>query len=144
MLDVCDRVSTHVTRDVATNYPYDDIFYNYTRLEQYIDVLVADREPYCGIVEMCLKKNFEPTACRPPTCPFRDPTACRYLTACLTGTIQTEYALALKLIEEGEKFPPPAPKLPASSATTSKTTSSPAATQDTKKDDKKGGVWGKF
>jgi hypothetical protein len=140
ILDVCQRVNTHVTTDVAEHYPLEDVFRNFTKLDLMINAMVDQREPYCGILDDCLLKNFEPAKCRPPTCPFHDPAACRYLTACLTEPIQTEYALALDLIQEGEKFPPrPPPKL--SSSTNNKATPMDK-TQDEK--NKKGGVWGMF
>ncbi len=89
---------------------------------------VAKREPYCGLIEMCVLTNFEGTgtdamtaveggassssssssssksssSCCPPKCPFANEAACAYVECCLDQNVQEEYGVALGLIEEGE------------------------------------------
>ena len=82
---------------------------------------VAKREPYCGLIEMCVLTNFEGTgtdgmtaveggpssssssSCRPPKCPFANEAACAYVECCLDPHVQDKYGVALGLIEEGER-----------------------------------------
>lgn len=56
---------------------------------------IKAHEPYCALVEDCILQDFTNDACRPAQCPFYDTTACRYLSACLSPSLQAEYRDAL-------------------------------------------------
>eukprot|EP00521_Asterionellopsis_glacialis_P007102 CAMPEP_0195284888 /NCGR_PEP_ID=MMETSP0707-20130614/2924_1 /TAXON_ID=33640 /ORGANISM="Asterionellopsis glacialis, Strain CCMP134" /LENGTH=558 /DNA_ID=CAMNT_0040344295 /DNA_START=141 /DNA_END=1817 /DNA_ORIENTATION=- len=135
-MDYCKRLSTHETNDYievldATtqvgvdleNYP------TFAEMEQILKDRIAQAEPFCGIFDQCLTEEFQSEECRPKSCPFQQEVACRYLTACLDEAIQTEYAVALQFIAEGEPWPPVTPKTAAAAAAdaTDATTSAAAA-----------------
>jgi len=54
-------------------------------------------EPFCNIIDKCLKDNFQPKECQPASCPFNNEFACNYVSSCLNSKVQKEYAIALKL-----------------------------------------------
>ena len=64
-----------------------------------------ETEPFCQGMDECALADFTLPQCQPKRCPFVDQTACRYLTACLTETLQQEYADALELSKD--TTPPP-------------------------------------
>jgi uncharacterized membrane protein YgcG len=101
-LDFCNRLLTHQAQAwISTFADSDDITdedvdaFQARQMQQ-----IAATEPYCAILEDCVVTEFADTAvCRPPACPFRDESVCRYLTACLTEQMQTEYAIAMGFLE---------------------------------------------
>jgi len=56
-----------------------------------------DEEPFCNIIDECLKNNFQPKECQPASCPFHNPLASNYVSSCLNEKVQKEYAVALGL-----------------------------------------------
>jgi len=105
-LDYCQRVS----KDVATNLvleleaagqTLDDMLESPT-LEQDILDAVAKVEPYCGLLDQCFLTSFADEQCRPDKCPFQNPAACKYLTACFDPVVQADYAEALAEVKAKE------------------------------------------
>jgi thiol-disulfide isomerase/thioredoxin len=101
-MDYCDRIATQYMETWIDKWPLnqtitDEIFDDYqSQIAHYIN----QTEPQCYyyVVEnVCTISNFTNTLCQPKTCPFQDRTACRFLTACLTDQLYTEYAEALQL-----------------------------------------------
>ncbi|KAL3943884.1 MAG: hypothetical protein SGBAC_002042 [Bacillariaceae sp.] len=98
-LDYCQRVSKEVATEIvlkleATGQTIEEMLESPT-LEQDILSAVAEIEPHCGLVDDCLVNSFADEKCRPDTCPFTNPNACRYLTACFDPIVQSDYAEAL-------------------------------------------------
>lgn len=98
-LDYCSRLTTFLTNDWVAKQTgleslTDEVVTAYTN---YLQEAVPESEPYCMIVEECILSDYEKEECRPQQCPFQDPAACRYVSACLSPEIQTEYEAALKL-----------------------------------------------
>jgi len=58
---------------------------------------VVLEEPYCNIIDNCLKNSFKPKECQPASCPFNNQLACKYVSSCLNSQVQEEYAVALGL-----------------------------------------------
>ncbi|KAL7564055.1 hypothetical protein ACA910_006958 [Epithemia clementina (nom. ined.)] len=96
-IDYCTRLTDQITLDWLDHWTEELDTSNMTQLEQDFLDRIEKQEPYCVLVESCLQLYMEPEECRPATCPFRDPAACRYLTTCFRESIQTEYARALGL-----------------------------------------------
>ena len=125
VVDYCTRVTNRVTNDYIAELnaiPESDPFPTLDEIEGRLLDDVAKREPYCGLIEMCLLTNFEGTgtdgmtaveggpsssssssSCRPPKCPFANEAACAYVECCLDPNVQDEYGVVLGLIEEGER-----------------------------------------
>ncbi|CAJ1961931.1 unnamed protein product [Cylindrotheca closterium] len=102
-LDYCQRVSKDVAFDLVTKLEaqgqtIEEMLASPT-LEQDILSGVAELEPFCGLMDECLISNFEDEKCRPDTCPFTNPNACRYLTACFNPEIQSDYAEAVSEVQ---------------------------------------------
>lgn len=71
----------------------------YLQFSDHLHKYLNETEPFCAVMDECVMVNFENAEkCQPSKCPFRDPVACRYLTACLTEPIQIEYAEAMQLV----------------------------------------------
>ena len=101
-LDYCDRIATQYMESWIDTWPVnqtitDEVFDQYQlQISQFINAT----EPQCYyyvVQNVCSTSNFTNMECQPNTCPFQDRTACRFLTACLTEQLQTEYAEALQL-----------------------------------------------
>lgn len=106
-LDYCSRLSSHVTNDWLDNvYNASEQYSNFTVIDQELKNTIKAKEPFCAIFEACLDNDFESEKCQPSKCPFQAEVACRYMTSCFDTSIQSEYAVALKLIAKGESFPP--------------------------------------
>jgi len=151
-MDYCKRLSTHETNDYieeldATttvgqnldNYP------SFVEMEQIIKDRIATAEPFCSIFDECLVEEFKSERCRPTSCPFQQDVACRYVTACVDETIQTEYAVALGFITEGESWPPQPTSASGASATAAAAAAAAAAgagSQDAAAAAGGGGGWG--
>ena len=124
VVDYCTRVTNRVTNDYIAELnaiPESDPFPTLDEIEGRLLDDVSKREPYCGLIEMCVLTNFEGTgtdgmtaveggpssssssSCRPPKCPFATEAACAYVDCCLDPNVQDEYGVALGLIEEGER-----------------------------------------
>jgi hypothetical protein len=101
-MDYCDRMATQFMETWIDAWPLnetitDEIFDNY---QLQISSYINQTEPQCYyyvVQNVCTISNFTNTLCQPNTCPFQDRTACRFLTACLTDQLYTEYAEALQL-----------------------------------------------
>ena len=104
-LDYCQRLSEHHAEDWITGFAsIEDITDADLKAFQGVQAeKLAAVEPYCGLLEDCLAADFKEEKCRPAACPYQDPTACRYLTACFTEQLQTEYAIAMGLMEDPGK-----------------------------------------
>mmetsp|Transcript_27073 Transcript_27073/g.74659 ORF Transcript_27073/g.74659 Transcript_27073/m.74659 type:complete len:509 (+) Transcript_27073:121-1647(+) len=104
-LDYCQRVTTRKTLDwidanTMKGSDGKEESFNETALDTLeVDLLkmIEDEEPYCVLVETCIKTDYVAPECRPKMCPFVEPTACHYLTACFEPEIHLEYAKALKV-----------------------------------------------
>jgi len=101
-LDYCSRLNTWLTNDWVANQVgletlTDEIVAAYTK---YLNEASITSEPYCMIVEECILSDYVKEGCRPAQCPFQDPAACRYISACLAPELQAEYAKALNLSAE--------------------------------------------
>ena len=103
-LDYCQRVGTKVATDLVTDLENSGKTVEEMLAMENLDQLVSDRigleEPYCIILEECILSDFKDEQCRPKACPFKNESACRYLTACLDASLQQEYADALGLSQE--------------------------------------------
>eukprot|EP00977_Amphora_coffeiformis_P000576 scaffold132_cov170-Amphora_coffeaeformis.AAC.55 len=98
-LDYCSRLNTWLTNDwvasqVGLETLTDEVVAAYTN---YLNEALPASEPYCMIVEECILSDYAMEECRPARCPFQDPAACRYISACLAPELQAEYAAALNL-----------------------------------------------
>lgn len=107
-LDYCSRLSTHITGDFLKEFRkgVEEQYESMEEVEIILNNQLIAAEPYCGFFDACYAEDFASEACRPATCPFQQ-VGCSYLTACFDELVQTEYAIALELIEEGGTFPPP-------------------------------------
>ncbi|KAG7348173.1 thioredoxin [Nitzschia inconspicua] len=99
-LDYCQRMATKVGTNLIdelekSGKSTEEILQEATALETKILGLLAEKEPYCGILESCIKEKMKDEACRPKQCPFRNELACRYLTSCKDPSIMVEYSEAL-------------------------------------------------
>ena len=139
-LDYCVRLQDSLAKDWLSQFSsIQDITEQAWKLYQpQLQANIAQQEPFCSIVEDCVVTNFVGATCRPPSCPFEDSTACRYLTACLTDELQLEYAVAMKLDTT------PQAETTTTSTTSSRTSSSSTVDDDKKKEKKKtsSGAWG--
>ena len=102
-MDYCDRMATQYMESWIDTWPLnqtitDEVFDEYQyQMSKYIN----QTEPQCQyyvVQNVCTVSNFTNPLCQPKTCPFQDRTACRFLTACLTESLQTEYAAALQRV----------------------------------------------
>ena len=103
-LDYCTRASNMASYELIhsmnnwTNNELDQYLSNMTQLEHDLLQRVQEREPYCVLIESCIKQFMEPQdPCRPYTCPFHDTIACRYISSCFEGDIQKEQAKMLNV-----------------------------------------------
>ena len=99
-LDYCSRLSTSIANDWVSKQSVesvsDDVM---TAFTAHLNEVIPESEPYCLLVEDCILSDYAKEECRPKQCPFRDPAACRYVSACLSPEMQSEYATALNLTE---------------------------------------------
>lgn len=101
VMDLCERLTNHATNEWVNNLKVttiDEI--TDEQLARFTDDVmdaVHGREPFCALVEKCVIEDYMPPECRPLSCPFHDRMACRYVTACLTETMQQAYADALNV-----------------------------------------------
>ena len=96
-------------------------------LEQELKIMIEASEPFCDSIEACIIDGFTSASCRSPTCPFVNPAACGYMSACFDESIQRDYAKAM-----GLELPPktaPTPKTATPTATNAASTSSTSAGQ---------------
>jgi hypothetical protein len=130
IVDYCTRVTSRATNAYIKELnaiPESDPFPTLDEIETRLLDDVKKIEPYCGMIESCVRNNFEsstnsstistiPTTsiiesdessasltCRPPKCPFVNNAACAYIECCLEPNVQDEYGVALGLINEGER-----------------------------------------
>jgi hypothetical protein len=101
-LDYCSRFSDNLANDWVNQQTAGNGIESITEeviatFTTYLTNTIQEQEPYCTIVEECILSNYAKEDCTPPTCPFRDVTACRYLSACLDSNLQHDYAKALNL-----------------------------------------------
>ena len=100
-LDVCERLNLRVAENWLEEHPITNVATitdtELALFENDTKSTIQQKEPFCMIAKDCVIKDFQPPECRPDKCPFSDPTACRYLTACLTSALQEEYAAAMGL-----------------------------------------------
>jgi thiol-disulfide isomerase/thioredoxin len=99
-LDYCSRLSTQYMEVWIENWPLNQQIteeaFNTFQTHLHQDLVV--NEPFCALMDDCAAVNFAEKKCQPETCPFTDPTVCRYLTGCLTDQLQHEYAEAMQLL----------------------------------------------
>jgi hypothetical protein len=101
-LDYCQRLSTHQAEVwISTFADIEDISdADIDAFQEAQNSNMAKSEPYCAVLEDCVVTEFQNAElCRPPVCPFQNDVACRYLTACLTEQLQTEYAIAMGFLD---------------------------------------------
>lgn len=132
IVDYCTRVTSRATNAYIKELnaiPESDPFPTLDEIETRLLDDVKKIEPYCGMIESCVRNNFESSTntsatistipstsiesdeskstalltCRPPKCPFINDAACAYIECCLEPTVQDEYGVALGLIDEGER-----------------------------------------
>ena len=96
-LDYCTRVTTQATLDWIDSHESDLTEEVMASLETDLLAAVEKSEPYCLVVESCIQQDFVSEECRPPTCPFQEDAACRYLSACFEPEIHLDYAKALQV-----------------------------------------------
>jgi hypothetical protein len=100
-LDYCGRTAKHVGTELVdelekSGKSLEEMLQNETNtIEATILSLLAEKEPYCAILESCIVQDMKDEECRPKQCPFRNEIACRYLTSCNDPSIMVEYAEAL-------------------------------------------------
>ena len=102
-VDYCDRIATHYMETWIDTWPLnktitDEVFDQY---QLQISSYINQTEPQCYyyvVQNVCTISNFTNSICQPNVCPFQDRTACRFLTACLTDQLYTEYAEALQIL----------------------------------------------
>jgi hypothetical protein len=100
-LDYCDRVGGKAAMDLvhdleAAGNTMEEML-AMTTLEQDVVDRLTKEEPYCAILEECILSGMVGEKCGPSTCPFTNPMACSYMTACLDPELSVEYAIALGL-----------------------------------------------
>jgi hypothetical protein len=100
-LDYCDRVGVKAVTDLvhdleAAGNTMEEMLAT-TTLEQDVVDRLTKEEPYCAILEEYILSGMVEEKCRPSTCPFTNPMACSYMTACLDPELAEEYAVALGL-----------------------------------------------
>jgi len=109
-LDYCSRLSTRLTNEYVEELlasGFDATTANMEDVQAGLKKRLSEKEPYCAVFDDCFEQDFQSSEqCRPHVCPFSESAGCSYLTACLDTSIQTEYAIALNIIKEGETFPP--------------------------------------
>jgi len=101
-IDYCQRLSdpvgTKVVDDlVASDLTSEELVAASDDIEKLILEALAKKEPYCAILDSCIRDGLKDPACRPKTCPFANDLACRMLTSCQDPSVIKEYADALKL-----------------------------------------------
>jgi thiol-disulfide isomerase/thioredoxin len=99
-LDYCDRLSTNYVEAWIDTWPPNKKFTEdaFADFQSQLSFSLNETEPHCVYMDECSISNFTKPLCQPKSCPFRDRTACRYLTACLMDSLQLEYAEALGLL----------------------------------------------
>lgn len=129
-LDYCTRLSTYITNDWVTKQVGLEVLTEevVTAFSNHLAQALPESEPYCMLIEDCILSDFEKEECRPDHCPFKDPAACRYLSACLATDIQEEYAKALKLVSSNVDTLTSENSSGASNATTATSSSSSSST----------------
>jgi len=107
-LDYCSRLSTRVTNSYVDEILADpDAKVNMTEVQDGLKKRFEEREPYCAMFDDCFEEDFVSEICRPMQCPYKAKEGCAYVASCFDTSIQTEYAVALNFISEGDTFPPP-------------------------------------
>lgn len=106
-LDYCSRLSTRMTNEYLDELLSGELEsdYDLKAIEADLKNRLGAKEAYCGIFDDCFAEDFELDQCRPEQCPFSQ-NGCAYVSACFDDGIKKEYAVALKLIEKGDEFPP--------------------------------------
>jgi hypothetical protein len=99
-LDYCGRTTRQVGTQLLdelekSGTSLEEILKDEATIETTILRLLAEKEPYCGILETCIVEDMKDEGCRPKQCPFRNEVACRYLTSCNDPEIMAEYREAL-------------------------------------------------
>jgi hypothetical protein len=109
-LDYCTRYSNKFTEVWANQLSPTHKVTNadVARFKDDLEIFLNTTAPYCGVMDECVAANFTQTACRPTQCPFVDTTGCRYLTTCLSETLQLEYAEAMNLLTTNHQKASPA------------------------------------
>jgi thiol-disulfide isomerase/thioredoxin len=106
-LDYCDRLSTNFMETWIDTWPLQKKLTEaaFADFQSQLAANLNGTEPHCVHMDECSLSNFTKPVCQPKSCPFRDYTACRYLTACLTDSMQLEYAEAMGLLPSRNKLP---------------------------------------
>eukprot|EP00557_Chaetoceros_sp_GSL56_P003005 CAMPEP_0176488658 /NCGR_PEP_ID=MMETSP0200_2-20121128/6836_1 /TAXON_ID=947934 /ORGANISM="Chaetoceros sp., Strain GSL56" /LENGTH=459 /DNA_ID=CAMNT_0017885675 /DNA_START=241 /DNA_END=1620 /DNA_ORIENTATION=+ len=98
-LDYCTRFSSKTTIDYLDglgDLPNDE-YPSFVEMEKQLRSLIEESEPYCAKFSTCYENGFlESEGCRPATCPFQNEVACRYVSACMSKSVQEEYRDALQ------------------------------------------------
>jgi len=96
-LDYCDRFKIVATEDYLREEQSKALAgqIDWTKLKAGLQAELERQEPYCLVLEDCVLTQFAADQCRPKTCPFKDPAACRYMTSCFSESLQRDYANAL-------------------------------------------------
>jgi hypothetical protein len=103
-LDYCQRITNKVTNDFLVYYgglpasEQAEMEKNISKVEAQLDTMINDAEPFCAVLETCVLESSTSEECHPASCPFKDKSACRYLTSCLSESIQEDYATALGVV----------------------------------------------
>jgi hypothetical protein len=108
-LDYCQRVGSKAATDMVDELEKQGVsvedIVEMDDLQEKMMALIEKAEPYCVVLDDCVVNGMQDEKCRPDKCPFQNPQACSYLTACLEPDIQQEYAEAMGLNLEEEATP---------------------------------------
>lgn len=127
-LDYCQRYTTLITEELFAEAPASST--NWTKMSILLEERLQRQEPYCLLIENCVLSDFKAAPCRPASCPYQDPVACRYLTSCFYDSMQADYAKALGIDFNATKMSKAAPE------------SNKEETKTTTQEKKGGGFWG--
>jgi hypothetical protein len=94
-LEYCQRYTAIMTEEFLAEHPNVMADKNNEALIQQLSDRLQEQEPFCMMVDACIVNGFAHAKCRPSSCPFGDPTACRFLTSCFYESMQQQYAAAL-------------------------------------------------
>ncbi len=93
-LDYCTRFSSKATTDYLDSIASlpNEKYPSFTDMETQLLAAIKEVEPYCASFSSCYETDFlDAEVCKPPTCPFKNDAACRYVNGCLSENIKKEY-----------------------------------------------------
>eukprot|EP00814_Leptocylindrus_danicus_P007413 CAMPEP_0116008038 /NCGR_PEP_ID=MMETSP0321-20121206/2637_1 /TAXON_ID=163516 /ORGANISM="Leptocylindrus danicus var. danicus, Strain B650" /LENGTH=444 /DNA_ID=CAMNT_0003476809 /DNA_START=12 /DNA_END=1346 /DNA_ORIENTATION=+ len=88
-LDYCSRVANRIPHSA-----YDGV--SIYELEDKIYSLMGEVEPFCALVDQCVREDFKNPDCRPEKCPFVNQQACTYIATCMDEGVVGAYRSAME------------------------------------------------